>query len=174
MNNRERLNHLVKEIEFVLAERRNLRARGLHLIVSHLDHAPGTICAPGEMIGDIYLGGLPIPTSLRLSQMSLLLMDCFCRYHTPLTASRIERIMISDPFYVSYAANRMGDDQVFAKPDSRTVRVCVSRIRKQMEMIFQQLGLTLDPRQILISEATDSNVTVYRLKATVEFMHFDS
>ena len=170
MSNRERLDPLVKEIEFILAERRNLRARGLHLIVSHLDHVPGTICAPGEMIGDISLG-LPIPTSLRLSQMSLLLMDCFCRHRIPLTASCIEQIMISEPFYVDYAANRIGDDRVFAKPDSRTVRVCVSRIRKQMEMIFQELGLTIDPCQILTSEATDSNVTVYRLKATVEIMH---
>ena len=42
-----------------------------------------------------------------------------------------------------------------------------------METVFQEVGLKVDPLQTLISEPTDSNVIVYRLKATVEIVHID-
>jgi hypothetical protein len=103
--------------------------------------------------------------------MSLLLMDCLCRYRLPLSAQRVEQIMNTDRFYIHYAANQIGYDQTIAKPDSRTVRVYVSRIRKRMDTVFQEHRLRLDPLQILTSESTDSNVTVYHLKATVEIVH---
>ena len=72
-----------------------------------------------------------------------------------------------------YAANQIGCDQVVAKPDSRTARVYAPRIQKRMETVFQEVGLKVDPLQTLISEPTDSNVIVYRLKATVEIVHID-
>jgi hypothetical protein len=167
------LDQLIEEIDFIVAERRNLRARGVHLIVTHLDHIPGTICAPGEMVGDVSLGGIPSPTSFGLSHLSLLMIDCFCRYRLPLSAWRIEQIMNSDPFYVDYAANQIDFDQICAKPDSRTVRVYVPRIQRRMEAVFRDRGLVVDPLQILISEPTETNVIVYRLKATVEIVHID-
>jgi hypothetical protein len=173
MSDRPHFRELQEELAFLLAERRDLQQRGLHLILTHLDHIPNTICAPGEIIGDISLSGSPTPTSLGLSQMSLILMDCLCRYRIPLTALRIEQIMNSDLFYVDYAANHIGYDQIVAKPNCRTARVCVPRIQKRMEAVFEKLGLKVDPLQILISEPTDSNVIVYRLKATVEIMHID-
>lgn len=169
----DRFARLVEEVDFQLAQRRHLRARGIHLIVTHLYHLPGTFCAPGEMIGDILISRMTEPISLGLSQMSLLLMDCLCRYRTPLTALRMEQIMNSDPFYLDYAANQIGNDQIIAKPDRRTARVCVPRIQKRMESVFQGLGLRVDPLQILTSEPTDSNVVIYRLKATVEIIHID-
>jgi hypothetical protein len=171
MRDRESFGQLIEEVDFLLAERRHLRARGVHLIVEHLDHVPGTVCAPGEMIGNIAVGGLHEPVPLGLSHMSLLLVDCLCRNRLPLSAQRIEQIMNTDPFYIHYAANRIGYDQTIGKPDGRTVRVYVSRIRKRMDTVFQELGVRIDPLQILTSEATDSNVIVYRIKATVEIVH---
>jgi hypothetical protein len=173
MNSRDRLNQLIEEIDFIVAERRDLRVRGVHLIVTHLDHMPGTICAPGEMVGDVSLGGSTSPASLGLSHLSLLLLDCFCRYRMPLTASRIEQIMNSDPFYIDYAANQIGFGQIIAKPDNRAVRVYVPRIQRRMETVFRDRGMMIDPLQVLTSGPTESNVTVYRLKATVEIVHID-
>jgi hypothetical protein len=173
MRNRESFGQLIEEVDFLLAERRHLRARGLHLILEHLDHIPGPICAHGEMIGNISLGGLYEPVSLCFSHVSLLLMDCLCRHRLPLSGRRIEQIMNTDPFYVHYAANRIGHQQNIARPNSRTVRGYVSRIWKQMHKVFQEVGLKLDPRQILVSEPTDSNVILYRLKATIEIVHRD-
>jgi hypothetical protein len=42
-----------------------------------------------------------------------------------------------------------------------------------METVFQDRGLMVDPLQILTSEPTETNVIVYRLKATVEIVHID-
>jgi hypothetical protein len=170
MSNNKPFAELVQEIDVALAERRHLHQRGVHLIVTHLDHVPGTLCSPGEMIGDIAIGSVPEPVSLGFSHVSLLLMDCLCRHRMPLTALRIEEIMNSDPFYVHYAANRIGRNLV-AFPDRSTVRVYVWRIRKQMEKVFREVGLGLDAQHVFVSETTETSVLVYRLKATVEFLH---
>lgn len=171
MNNEIALSQLVQEVECALAERRHLRARGVHLIVTHLHHIPGTLCAPGEIIGDISIGGLPEPVSLGLSHKSLLLTDCFCRYRLPLTALRIEEIMNTDPFYLAYGSNRIGRSQTLARPDRNDVRVYIPRVRRRMEDLFRKIGLNVDSDQIVASEATETNVATYRLKATVEFVH---
>jgi hypothetical protein len=40
-----------------------------------------------------------------------------------------------------------------------------------MAKTFIEAGLNLDPGKVLIAETTDSNIVVYRLKASVEFIH---
>ena len=171
MNNQRQFAQLVEEVDFHLAHRRHLRERGVHLIVTHSCHISGTQCAPGEMIENIAVGGQTQPRAFRFSHMSLLLMDCLWRYRLPLTALRIEQIMNTDPFYVHYAANRIGRNQCIARPDRRTVRVYVRKIWMQMERLFCDEGLNLDPSRILVIEDTDSNVATYRLKATCEVLH---
>jgi len=173
MNNKLQFTQLVEEVDFRLTHRRHLRARGVHMIVTHSYHIPGTLCAPGEMIEDIALGGLPEPCSLGLSHMSLLLMDCLCRYRLPLIAQRIEQIMNTDPFYIHYASNRIGRNQCVARPDRKSVRIYVRRIWKQMERVFRDVGINLDPCGVLLSEVTDSNTVTYRLKATIELVHIE-
>ena len=163
---------LLQEVEFLFAQQRHFRARGVHFIIEHHDHEPGTLCAPGEMIANISLSG-PEPRSLGLAHTSLLLMDCLFRYRVPLSARRIEEIMNSDPFYVYYAANRIGRNQVIARPDRHNVRVYYNRICRRLEAIIRDLGLNIDLHQILVTEMTDSNATVYRLKATFEIVHVD-
>jgi hypothetical protein len=164
---------LLQEVDFVLAQRRHFRVRGPHFIVTHIEHVPDTKCLPGERVGDVALAWSPAPLSLGLSETSMILWDCLLRYRMPLSARRIEEIMSTDPFYVDYAANRIGRGQVTALPDRRTVRVYVPRIWKQIERVFGDLGICRDPRQVLVSETTDTNVLVYRLRATSELVHID-
>ena len=173
MNNKSQFCQLVEEVDFRLAHRRDLRERGVHLIVTHSCHIPGTLCAPGERIEDIALAGQPESFSLGLSPTSLLLMDCLCRYRRPLTAQRIEQIMTTHPFYVQYAANGRARDQPAARPDRKTIRVYVPRIWSQMEKAFRCFGLSFNPEQILLVEDTDSNLLMYRLRATFEVLHID-
>jgi hypothetical protein len=173
MNDRTQFRQLAEEVSFVLALRRSLHACGVHLIVEHRNHERGTFCAPGEMVGAIWLGGIPEPVPLVLAPMSLILTDCLCRHRMPITALRIEQIMKSDPFYVHYGTNIREGEHVIRRPDRRTVKVYVGRIREQMKEVFEQVGLSIDPRQVLTSEVTDSNVVVYRLRATVEVVHVD-
>ena len=173
MSNNQTFAQLVQELDVALAERRHLRQRGVHLIVTHLYHLHGTVCAAGERVGDIAIGGFPKPVSLGLTHMSQVLVDCFCRYHMPLSALRIEEIMNTDPFYINYATNRIGHNQVVSRPDRNSTRVYIGRIHKRMETVFRRLGLRLDPEQILTSETADSNVCIYQLRASVEFVHID-
>jgi len=173
MNNQQQFAQLVEEVDFRLAHRRYLRERGVHLIVTHSRHIPGTLCAPGEMIEDITIGGQTPPRSLGLSHMSLLLVDCLCRYRLPLTGRRIEQIMNSDPFYAHYASNRTGRNQSIARPDRKSVRVYVPRIWKQMEKVCRDIGLNINPKEVLLCKATESNIVVYQLKVTVEIVHVD-
>jgi len=173
MNDKRQFIQLKEEVDFRLAQRRHLRERGVHLIVTHSCHISGTQCAPGEMIEDIALGGQTQPHSFGFSHMSLLLMDCLCRYRVSLSALRIEQIMNTDPFYVHYASNRIGCNQCLARPDRRTIRVYVRRIMKQMENVFRDAGINLDPNRVLISEVTDSNTILYKLRATIELLHIE-
>lgn len=170
MNRIEKYQMLIQEIDFVLAEQRALREQGVHLIVEHLCHVPGTICAPGEMIGDILLAGTT-SRSFGFSGISLLLMDCLCRYRQPLSAEHIERIMATDPFYVHYAANRIGRKRRVARPDRRAVHTYVPRIRDRMATLLSEVGLNLDPHMILSSQASDTNTVVYRLNTTRSLVH---
>ena len=171
MNSDSRFNQLIQEVDFLLAEKRHLRERGIHLIVTHLGHVTGTLCAAGEWVGNIALGGLPEPLSFGFAQMSLFLVDCFCRYRMPLTASRIEEIMTTDPFYARYGEN--GHNSIAALPDRTNVRIYVPRIHKRMEQVFRKAAIDLDPRNVLVAELTESRILAYRLKATVEFLHVD-
>lgn len=173
MNDRNRFTPLIEELDFMLAERRHLRVRGPHVIVTHLNHIPETSCAPGEMIGDIALGGFGDPISLGFAHMSLLLMDCFCRYRIPLTVSKIEEIMNTDPFYLRYGANRPIRKKVVRLPDRSSVWVYIPRIQERMEKVLQSCGVCLDPHKILTADRIDG-VTAYQLKATVEFIHHDA
>ena len=173
MNDKSQFSQLVEEVDFRLAHRRDLRERGVHLIVTHSCHIPGTLCAPGERIEDIALAGQSEPLSLGLSHTSLLLMDCLCRYRRPLTAQRIEQIMSTHPFYVQYAANGKGRNQYIARPDRKSIRVYASRIVKQFAIVFHTIGSTLDPRKVVLSELSDSNTVSYSIKATIEHLHIE-
>lgn len=174
MNDRNRLAQLVEEVDVALAERRHLRARGVHLIITHLDHISGTLCAPGEMIGDIAIATRLGPVSLGLTHMESLLVDCVFRYRRPLSALNIEEIMCSDPFYLFYASNGAGHSQLISRPDRRTAKTYFPRIRKRMEKVFGEIGLAIAADQVLTSECTDSKIALYQFKGTYEVMHIKS
>lgn len=174
MNNQRHFAQLVEEVDFRLAHRRHLRERGVHLLVTHSHHIPGTLCMSGELIEDIAISWQTQPRSLGLSHVSLLLMDCLCRYRLPMTALRIEQIMNTDLFYVYYASNWIGRNQSTARPDRKSVRVYVPRIWSRMKKIFRDTELNIDPEEVLLSKTTDSNVVAYQLKATVEIVHVDT
>jgi hypothetical protein len=109
---------------------------------------------------------------LRLSPTGLLLVDLLCRYRrTLLTAARIEQIMLTEPFYTHHGANRHQGYRSVALPNRTSIKVHIQRIREQMAKTFIEAGLNLGPGKVLIAETTDSNIVVYRLKASVEVMH---
>jgi len=53
----------------------------------------------------------------------------------------------------------------------RAVKVFVQRVRLALRLAFIQADVRLDPRAILVSQATDTNVATYRLKVRAEWFH---
>jgi hypothetical protein len=172
MNSTERFSRVVEEIDYLRAERNILATDGPHFRVIHGGHQRETLCLHGEIVEQICLvhrwNLFPLP----LSPAGLLIMDCFCRNRLkPLTASRIDQILATDPFYVRYGANLGIGKLIIASPGRSAIKVYVQRIRRQMVRTFDSAGLVLDPIQVLRSEATEKNAVVYTLRASVEFVH---
>ena len=172
MRGDEHLRPIIEELDYLLAERRQLAAEGPHFIVTHGFHKPGTLCLHGETVERACLMYRWQEYPFHLSPTGLLLVDLLCRYRRTLfTAARIEQIMLSDPFYTRHGANRHGGYVNAALPNRSSIKVHIQRIREQMAKTFIEAGLNLDPGKVLIAETTDSNIVVYRLKASVEFIH---
>lgn len=172
MSDREKFRSIIEEIDYLLAARKQRVVERPRLVVIHGHHQSETDCLYGETVEQAYLayGAQEIP--LRLSPTGLLIIDCLSRHRlTPLSAPQIERILSSDPFYVYLGANALSDDGAAARPKRASIRVYIRRIRVQFGKALGEAGLNLKPEKILVSETTDSNVVVYRLKASVEFRH---
>ncbi len=172
MRTSEPLRPVIEEVEYLLAERRLLATEGPHFIVTHGNHEHGTLCLPGETVGQVSMVCCWNEFPLHLSPTGLLIVDCLAHYRqVSLTASRIAQILASDSFYVRHGANADGVSRKLVQPSRASIKVHIQRIREQMTKAFSETGLTLDPHRILISETTDSNIIVYRLKASMEFRH---
>lgn len=169
MNDSETFRELIETLEFTIAEQRHLRARGVHLIITHLYHLPGTRCTPGEMVGNIEVGGMAEPISLGLSPRAMLILDCLYRYRMPLTAQRIEGILNAGPFYVNQGAN--GGVSMALKFDQRSIRVYVERIQERLVPVLGTRKLPINAREVLKCTPTESNQVAYSLHATVECLH---
>jgi len=142
-------------------------------IVTHGNHEPGTLCLPGETVEKVSLLSREREFPLPLSPTGLLLFDCICRYRlTPLTSSRIEKIMKSDLFYLNHGAN-LHDRRVLhqALPSRASIKVYVYRIRQLLAKALAKAEMLVAAQAVLVSEETDSNVVVYGIKATVETLH---
>ena len=172
MRTSEPLRPVIEEVEYLLAERRLVAAEGPHFIVTHGNHVHGTLCRPGETVEQVSIACCSNEFPLHLSPTGLLIVDCLARYrHVSLTAPRIAQILASDPFYMRHGANANGGRNKLIQPNRVSIKVHIQRIREQMTKAFHETGLALDPRRILISETTDSNIVVYRLRGSVEFRH---
>jgi hypothetical protein len=144
----------------------------LRLVVFHGYHQPETDCLHGETVEQVSLvtGAGEFP--LRLSPTGLLIVDCLSRHRcTPLSAPHIERILLSDPFYLHHGANALSSNRTAIRPRRASIKVYIQRIRVQIGRVLSEVGISIRPETILVSETTDSNVMVYRLTSSVEFRH---
>lgn len=170
MLSRSKFLPVIRGIELLLAEKRNLAALGPHFKIIHRFWVPGTICLPGEEILTALwvFRGREIP--LRLSLSSLILFDLLARCRLPQSAAQIENALRSNKFYSRHAANGKAGSQT-RMIKRRTVKVFIQRIRRELERNFRKYGVRIDPRAVLVSEMSDTNVAVYHLQASVEWAH---
>jgi hypothetical protein len=157
----------------VLTERKELRSVGPRLTIWHRFQEPGIIgCSPGE---EIFLISLPSPRGhvpIKLSLSLKILIDYLARHrHVPQSASQIEAGIRADVFSIRHGCNAMPNGGRTRRICRSAVRVYVERFRGALSAASGEIGQMLDPKSVLLSEATDGNEVLYRLKASVQWCH---
>lgn len=79
--------------------------------------------------------------------------------------------MASDLFYLCHGANAKCGNIARVRAKRASIKVYVQRIRGQIGKALLKAGLKMSPESILLSELTDSNSVVYKVKIIVEFRH---
>ena len=168
----ERFKRINEEISYCMAERRQLTAEGAHLIVTH-GYRRGWACLPGETIEQVCLGIRWSEIPIHLSPAGLVIVDCLVRYRrTPMSAARLA-LALTSPFYTGQGRNAPPGYWTVVVPSRASIKVHIQRIREQMSRAFVDAGLIVNPHKILVSNATDSNIILYQLRATAEVRHLD-
>jgi hypothetical protein len=162
---------VLRGIDLILAEKKVLEASGPEFKIIHrrFSMEGAVYCLPGEQILAVIwvFRGREIP--VRLSPTSLLLFDILARCRLPLTATQIEKTAGSEPFYLKQVNAKAQNQLRLIK--TRSVKVFVQRIRRQLQKTFSAAGARIDPQRILISSLSDSNVVTYSLRAQVTWHH---
>lgn len=165
---------LSREIDFTLAERRSLLARGPLFKILHRFRPRGTICVPGEEILAVYFAHRGREYHLRLPLSLRMLFDYFARHsRMPQSASQVAVGIQTEEFYKQHAGNT-NSHSTFTKCISRSyVKVLVRRLREAFSVAFEEAGWSRDPKLVLVSRQTVGNEISYHLKARCEWFHFD-
>ena len=169
---RDSLDPVVDSVDLLLLELRVLKSQGPHLRIVHRFREPGTLCAPGEEIAVVYLVHRGRLCPLRLSLALRMLVDYLAKHsHFPQSASQIEAGIRADPFYTKHGANAMPNNGLKRRISRSAIKEYIKRLRKALALAFQETGLNIDPRHVIVSEPTVANEVGYRIKATIEWFH---
>jgi hypothetical protein len=163
---------VVDEIDVLLAEMREIRATGPHLVIVHRFHKPGTACAAGEEIVVAFLLYRGKDYDLRLSTPHLLLFDYLCRHRrVALSATQVAMGLNNESFYVHHASNATDRTELCPRSSRTAVKQQIMRLRQALAKCFAEAHLRLDPTEVLRSEMTSSNEVKYRIHANVGWEH---
>jgi hypothetical protein len=166
---------IVQEIDFLVAQRKELTAQGPHFGIIHKVQrlSPGAEpcrarCIPGEKLLGIFVVLIyrgreyPVP----LSPAEALLFDFLAHFKLPMSAGQIESGIRNNPSYAAYPfrGRRAGLHRT-------SVKQHVRRTREALARIFREACLTsIDPAAVLVN-LTVGNRYAYRLCAAFEWSH---
>ena len=165
--------HIALAVDYLVAKRKQARSTQSRLVIVHGHHQPGTACHGGETIEQVFLGVGRRLIALALSPTGLVVVDILARKRPMrLSASQIEQIATSHPFYAHLGANTASKKRRTIRLARRSIKVFISRFRRLLAKASAQAGLEIHPEKILVSEPTDLlNITAYRLALPCEFVH---
>lgn len=161
MSERTRFAPILEEIEFLIAERKQIASSGPHLrILYTVDRNER------KEISVIILSHRSRPFPMKLSRRGRIFVDFLAKHrHLSLTAAEIEAGI--DEFYAKDGACTQRTRQKHILP-RRMVKVYVQRARQALGRAFREAGLKADPYRVLVSELSETNHTLYRLKCMCE------
>lgn len=165
---------ILDSVELLVHELAEQRPRGLGFRVIHCFRKPGTICGPGEEIAAVPLVHqgreywLPLPLSLRI------LFDYLARARYPQSAAQIVSGIRRNPLYVSDNATSKHERRRALPIPRSFVRVYIERLRLAIRKTLNEAGLTIEARDVLLSQRTVTNEMGYRLLGHCEWIHIDA
>lgn len=167
------IHFILTRIEVLLAEQAHLAQQGPHLKVICRSNEYSGDRIPREDVWTIVLTyrGKEVPLPLSFSPGLLLAYLCRTR-HIPQCASQIA-ISIRD---ADCHHNHSGYSHApMRRRISRSsIKTYIARIRKALDYAIKRLGAPLKSNQVLVSEEEiGSNRVLYRLRATVEWVHLN-
>lgn len=164
---------LWQEIDFLLAEQRELSLHGPTFRIVHRFRMPGSDCLPGEEIFAVVFLYRGREYFLRLPLGIRIFFDYMAHHpRVPQSAGQIAGGVCSDEFYRQHAAN--GTGRSMTRRITRSyVRVYADRLRIAMAKAFEEAQVHIDPRTVLVELETVGNERGYQLKAKFEWQHVD-
>jgi hypothetical protein len=165
---------VIQEVDVLAAELARFSSVGPHFVIAHRFWQPNTTCTNGEAIGNVELAHRARRFLVSLSTSLLLLFDYLARHrHTGQSASQIAAGLSADPFCQEHGAYA-GAHGFLSKNLSRTaVKQQIIRLRAALASAFREARLGIDVNRVLTSEETDGNEVRYRLRASIDFEHFE-
>lgn len=166
----DELRIIAHKAETALLELADLFQNGPVLKITHRFWKPGTECLCGEEVWAAFLVchgrefRLPLSLALRL-----LLNYLAENRHVPQSATQITAGTRCSPFYAKHGAN---SGVILRRKVTRSaIKEYVKRLRLAFTVAFQEAGLNLDSRRVLISQRTMGNEVQYQLRATIQWAH---
>ena len=163
---------VVEEVDAILAEAAARAGGGPHFQILHQVHEPGAEgCLPGELIAAVWLVHHGRRYQLRLTTATLILFDYFARRRFGQTATQIEIGIRREPFYARHGAAARTSKPLTRRISHSAVKEYVKRIRLALAAAFAEAGIQYDPQLVLVAEPTSGSEVIYRLLASVEWIH---
>jgi hypothetical protein len=168
------IQRLREEIDFLVAERKELSFRGPSFRIVHRFRMPGTDCWPGEEIFAVFLVYRGREYHLRLPLALRILFDYLARHsRVPQSAGQIELGVRADDFYRDHAENGTRRRAVTRGMSRSYVRTYARRLHKALELAFREANLQVDPGSVLMELKTVGNEVGYQLRANCDWVHVD-
>jgi ribosomal protein S20 len=173
----DRLALVLEEIDYLLAEQRELAFQGPQFVIVHkTDPRPGLEelragCLPEEKLLGVLLMYHGQERQLRLSPAEAALFNYVAQYRIGQTASQIERGIRSDPFIAAQRLRARTSNRRNARFHRTTIKTYVKRIRAALASAFTDVGLRLDPESVMVAQRTVGNEVAYTIRARVEWRH---
>jgi hypothetical protein len=169
------LSPVLKKVDLLVAEIAQLRASGPHFRVLYRFRMPGSSGRlPGQEIFAVFLVYRGREYQLRLTLAQRFVFEYLANHcRLAQNARQIELGIRADDFYKFHAKNANGRTVHTRRIPRSSIKEHVRRLHQALEMVFQEAGLGIEPRGVLIVQDTVGNEGVYRLRATCSRTYTD-
>ncbi len=164
------LRPVLYKAEALLLEQSLLATAGPQFRVLHRFNIAGTLCQAGEEVFAVFLLHRGQEILVRLPLALRLLFDYLGHHrHLGQSSSQIAAGIRASSFYRNHGMNS-------GEPSRRlisrsAVKEYVLRIRRALEVAIRDTDGSFNSCQILVSEQCEGNEVLYRLRATVQWLH---